>query len=239
MKFGFPHIPGTSMLHNPWKNDSSDPWWFCSASFGEWTGKLHRRSSQGEWPKAGAVCGWVLEEKEWRFLHSEQLCGMCPSPKIMILNEEPAWLSANDTKPQTASPETSHKHHDRVISPAGGKAVGVKTVFSSIGSWNNSMNESCSLERVQSRVLLFLSWRKDNFKNGKCFFQLISIQEGSMDVALSPPVPAHPSCPASPSLGAGNPIPRHGLKSDYSFSRLSLCLIMVRQAGIGFRIWMV
>lgn len=43
-------------------------------------------------PKAGAACGGVLGEKclKDNSLSSEQLCAMCPSPKIMILDEEPA-----------------------------------------------------------------------------------------------------------------------------------------------------
>lgn len=60
-------------------------------------------------------------------------------------------------KPQIACPETPRKHHNGVVSPAGGKAVGVKTIFSLTGSSNDSMDKSCSSEGLQNGVLPFLS----------------------------------------------------------------------------------
>lgn len=48
--------------------------------------------AEGTDPKAGAVCGGVLEDK-WLSegsLSSKQLCGACSSSKIIILDEEPA-----------------------------------------------------------------------------------------------------------------------------------------------------
>lgn len=74
-------------------------------------------------PTVHAMHGWVIEEECLNgccLSSGEQLCGMrCLF--IMILDEELAWLSVNDMNTQTASLETSSKHHDCVITPAGEK----------------------------------------------------------------------------------------------------------------------
>lgn len=74
-------------------------------------------------PTGKAVCGWVIEEECMNgccLSSGKQLCGMC-CLFIMILDEGLAWLSVNDMKTQIASLETSSKHHDCVITPAGEK----------------------------------------------------------------------------------------------------------------------
>lgn len=105
--------------------------------------------------------------------------------------------SANDAKPQTASPETSRKHHDRVISPAGGKAIGVKTTFRLLGSSNDSVDKPCGSGGLQNKVLSLLSWFE-----GKPIKQIGNV-----------PAPLHPllyltsvlSCPGD--LSPTTPIP--------------------------------
>lgn len=74
-------------------------------------------------PTVNAMHGWVIEEECLNgccLSSGGQLCGMrCLF--IMILDEELAWLSVNGMNTQTASLETSSKHHDCIITPAGEK----------------------------------------------------------------------------------------------------------------------
>lgn len=146
------------------RNDSSDSWtlvaFFCLGShfaICPWTYELEYcvgDKVKASDPKVEAVYGGVIEEErlnEGCLSSGEQLQGMrCLF--IMVLDEELAWLSVNDMKPQIASLETSSKHHNCVITPAGEKAISVKTIFSLIGSQNYSMDKSHSSEGYSCRT---------------------------------------------------------------------------------------